>query len=65
MQPLRVKDWDRALVEFTAAALLDEEPNTKPALSKRLNEISCPGDATDPSWNIFFAVFRSNSLQCP
>ncbi|KAI5438133.1 hypothetical protein KIW84_024033 [Lathyrus oleraceus] len=26
-QPLRVKDWDRALVEFTAATLLDEESN--------------------------------------
>jgi hypothetical protein len=48
MQPLRVKDWDRALVEFTAAMLLDEESNTKPELSKRLNEISCPGDFTDP-----------------
>jgi hypothetical protein len=23
MQPLRVKDWDSALVEFTAAMLLD------------------------------------------
>ncbi|GAU42582.1 hypothetical protein TSUD_302980 [Trifolium subterraneum] len=47
-KPLRVKDWDRALVEFTAAMLLDEESNTKPAVSKRLNEISCPGDVTDP-----------------
>jgi hypothetical protein len=35
-------------VEFTAAMLLDEESNTKPAISKRLNEISCPGDVTDP-----------------
>ncbi|KAL5075376.1 hypothetical protein RYX36_014360 [Vicia faba] len=57
-KPLRVKDWDRALVEFTAASLLDEEPNTKPALSKRLNEISCPvlivtgdSDRIVPSWN--------------
>lgn len=57
-QPLRVKDWDRALVEFTAATLLDEESNTKPALSKRLNEISCPvlivtgdSDRIVPSWN--------------
>ncbi|XP_058786648.1 uncharacterized protein LOC131661209 [Vicia villosa] len=57
-KPLRVKDWDRALVEFTAAALLDEEPNTKPALSKRLSEISCPvlivtgdSDRIVPAWN--------------
>lgn len=27
MLPLRVKDWDRALVESTAATLLDEESN--------------------------------------
>lgn len=26
-QPLRVKDWDMALAEFTAAMLLDEESN--------------------------------------
>ncbi|GAU42581.1 hypothetical protein TSUD_302970 [Trifolium subterraneum] len=57
-KPLRVKDWDRALVEFTAAMLLDEESNTKPAVSKRLNEISCPvlivtgdSDRLVPSWN--------------
>ncbi|CAK8567746.1 unnamed protein product [Lathyrus sativus] len=57
-KPLRVKDWDRALVEFTAATLLDEESKTKPALSKRLNEISCPvlivtgdSDRIVPSWN--------------
>ncbi|MED6220267.1 hypothetical protein PIB30_043300 [Stylosanthes scabra] len=57
-KPLRAKDWDKALVEFTAAMLLDEESNTKPSLSQRLHEISCPvlivtGD-TDrlvPSWN--------------
>lgn len=57
-KPLRTKDWDRALVEYTAAMLLDEEYKTKPSLSKRLHEISCPvlivtGD-TDrlvPSWN--------------
>ncbi|QCE15406.1 uncharacterized protein LOC114163073 isoform X2 [Vigna unguiculata] len=57
-RPLRSKDWDRALVEYTAAMLLDEEYKTKTPLSKRLHEISCPvlivtGD-TDrivPSWN--------------
>ncbi|XP_015945021.1 uncharacterized protein LOC107470145 isoform X1 [Arachis duranensis] len=57
-KPLRIKDWDKALVEFTAAMLLDEESKTKPSLSQRLNDISCPvlivtGD-TDrlvPSWN--------------
>ncbi|KHN02131.1 2-hydroxy-6-oxononadienedioate/2-hydroxy-6- oxononatrienedioate hydrolase [Glycine soja] len=58
IKPLRIKNWDRALVEYTAAMLLDEESKTKPSLSKRLHEISCPvlivtGD-TDrivPSWN--------------
>ncbi|XP_027357254.1 uncharacterized protein LOC113866629 isoform X2 [Abrus precatorius] len=57
-KPLRTKDWDRALVEYTAAMLLDEESKTKTSLSDRLHKISCPvliitGD-TDrlvPSWN--------------
>lgn len=48
MQPLRTKDWDRALVEYTAAMLLDEDSKTKPSLSQRLHEISCPGDVTYP-----------------
>ncbi|XP_004502799.1 uncharacterized protein [Cicer arietinum] len=57
-KPLRIKDWDKALVEYTAAMILDEESNTKPSLSKRLNEISCPvlivtgdSDRLVPSWN--------------
>ncbi|KAJ1387506.1 Alpha/Beta hydrolase fold [Sesbania bispinosa] len=57
-KPLRTKDWDRALVEFTAAMLLDEESKTKPSLSKRLHEISCPvliitgdSDRLVPPWN--------------
>ncbi|XP_054798272.1 uncharacterized protein LOC129303178 isoform X2 [Prosopis cineraria] len=41
-KPLRTKDWDRALVEFTAAMLLDEESKTKPPLTQKLHEISCP-----------------------
>ncbi|GMJ11837.1 hypothetical protein HRI_004852900 [Hibiscus trionum] len=57
-KPLRTKGWDKALVEFTAAMLLKGEFETKPPVSKRLHEISCPvlivtGD-TDrivPSWN--------------
>ncbi|KAK4277678.1 hypothetical protein QN277_015638 [Acacia crassicarpa] len=57
-KPLGTKDWDRALVEFTAATLLDEESKTKPTVTQRLHQISCPvlivtGD-TDrlvPSWN--------------
>ncbi|GMI84956.1 hypothetical protein like AT3G10840 [Hibiscus trionum] len=57
-KPLRTKGWDKALVEFTAAMLMKGESETKPLLSKRLHEISCPvlivtGD-TDrivPSWN--------------
>lgn len=43
MQPLRVKDWDRALVEYTVAMLTDSASESKPPLSKRLSEISCPG----------------------
>lgn len=40
LQPLRTKNWDKALVEFVAAMLMDR---TSPPLSKRLHEISCPG----------------------
>nr|GMD32307.1 abhydrolase domain-containing protein cgi-58 [Ipomoea batatas] len=43
LQPLRVKGWDRALVEFTVAMLTDSELGSKPPLSERLSEISCPG----------------------
>lgn len=46
MQPLRVKGWDRALVEFTAALLIDNESKVNPPLAKRLHEISCPGNDT-------------------
>ncbi|KAK6233357.1 hypothetical protein QUC31_005763 [Theobroma cacao] len=57
-KPLRAKDWDRALVEFTAAMLINGKSEMKPPLAKRLHEISCPvlivtGD-TDrivPAWN--------------
>ncbi|XP_022764893.1 uncharacterized protein LOC111310058 isoform X2 [Durio zibethinus] len=57
-KPLRAKGWDRALVEFTAAMLINGKSEMKPPLAKRLHEISCPvlivtGD-TDrivPSWN--------------
>ncbi|XP_028778906.1 uncharacterized protein LOC114735384 [Neltuma alba] len=57
-KPLRTKDWDRALVEFTAATLLDEESKTKPPVTQRLHQISCPvliitgdNDRLVPSWN--------------
>ena len=53
MQPLRTKDWDKGLVEFTAAMLLDEESKSKPPISKRLHEISCPGD--DPLYSFCLA----------
>ncbi|XP_009363764.1 abhydrolase domain-containing protein abhd-5.2 [Pyrus x bretschneideri] len=57
-KPLRIKGWDKALLEYTAAMLTDTSSESKPPLSKRLREISCPvlivtGD-TDrivPSWN--------------
>ncbi|OVA01561.1 hypothetical protein BVC80_8867g15 [Macleaya cordata] len=57
-KPLKVKGWDRALVEFTVAMLTDSESESKPPLVKRLNEISCPvlvitgdRDRLVPSWN--------------
>ncbi|GAV67773.1 Abhydrolase_6 domain-containing protein, partial [Cephalotus follicularis] len=57
-KPLRARGWDRALVEFVAAMLIDTVPETKPPLVKRLNDISCPvlivtgdRDRIVPSWN--------------
>ncbi|XP_038988300.1 uncharacterized protein LOC103706004 isoform X2 [Phoenix dactylifera] len=55
-KPLRAKGWEMALLEYTLAVLTDSA--SKPPLTKRLAEISCPvliitGD-TDrlvPSWN--------------
>jgi len=64
MQPLRIKNWDRALVEYTAAMLLDEESKTKPSLSKRLHEISCPGNVTNPTYTHFHLLFFSLVLGC-
>ncbi|KAL3834722.1 hypothetical protein ACJIZ3_009458 [Penstemon smallii] len=57
-KPLKVKGWDKALVEYTVAMLTDTASKLKPPMAKRLAEISCPvliitGD-TDrlvPSWN--------------
>ncbi|KAL8539450.1 hypothetical protein ACS0TY_001166 [Phlomoides rotata] len=57
-KPLKVKGWDKALVEYTVALLTDSASKLKPPMAKRLSEISCPvlivtGD-TDrlvPSWN--------------
>ncbi|XP_060181584.1 uncharacterized protein LOC132611185 isoform X1 [Lycium barbarum] len=55
---LRLKDWDRALVEYTVAMLTDSASESKPPLSKRLSEISCPvlivtgdSDRLVPPWN--------------
>lgn len=57
-KPLRTKNWDRALVEFTATMLTDSESESKPPLGKRLQEIKCPvlivtgdNDRIVPSWN--------------
>ncbi|KAI5346741.1 hypothetical protein L3X38_014620 [Prunus dulcis] len=57
-KPLRVKGWDKALVEYTAAMLTDTSSESKPPLAKRLHEISCPvlivtgdNDRIVPSWN--------------
>ncbi|PON71115.1 Epoxide hydrolase-like [Parasponia andersonii] len=57
-KPLRTKNWDKALLEYTAAMLTNTEPESKPRLSNRLHEISCPvliitgdNDRLVPSWN--------------
>ncbi|KAJ8433857.1 hypothetical protein Cgig2_032068 [Carnegiea gigantea] len=52
-KPLRIKDWDRALVEYTVAMLTDTQAKLKPPLEKRLQEIACPGDSDRlvPAWN--------------
>lgn len=57
-KPLRTKGWDRALVEYTAAMLTDTGFESKPPLTKRLHEITCPvlivtgdSDRIVPSWN--------------
>lgn len=43
MQPLRAKGWEMALLEYTLSMLTDSA--SKPPLTKRLAEISCPGKA--------------------
>ncbi|XP_042433401.1 abhydrolase domain-containing protein abhd-5.2-like isoform X2 [Zingiber officinale] len=55
-KPLRVKGWERALLEYTLALLT--ESSTKPPLSERLAQISCPvlivtgdNDRLVPAWN--------------
>lgn len=57
-KPLRTKDWDRALMEFTVAMLTDPLAKLKPPLEKRLQNIACPvliitgdSDRLVPSWN--------------
>lgn len=44
-------------MEYTAAMLLDEEYKTKTPLSKRLHEISCPGNVINPTYNHFHLLF--------
>lgn len=61
MQPLRAKGWDRALVEFTAAILIDNESEAKPPLTKRLHEISCPGKDNKP---ISYTLSQASNLDC-
>ncbi|VFQ80501.1 unnamed protein product [Cuscuta campestris] len=57
-KPLRVKGWDRALVEYVIAMLTDSKLRSKPPLSQRLSEIKCPvlivtgdKDRFIPAWN--------------
>ncbi|KAL5991393.1 hypothetical protein ACLOJK_012301 [Asimina triloba] len=58
MLPLKVRDWDKALLEYTLAILTDSGSKSKTPLSRRLTEISCPvliitgdGDRIVPAWN--------------
>ncbi|KAF6142995.1 hypothetical protein GIB67_000062 [Kingdonia uniflora] len=58
IKPLRAKGWDRALIEVIVAMVMDSGSESKPPLTKRLNEISCPvliitgdNDRIVPSWN--------------
>ncbi|KAF9595832.1 hypothetical protein IFM89_005318 [Coptis chinensis] len=55
-KPLRTKDWDWVLLEYTVAMLTDTA--SEPPLPERLKEISCPvliitgdNDRLVPSWN--------------
>ncbi|XP_072997427.1 uncharacterized protein [Typha latifolia] len=55
-KPLRVKGWEMALLEYTVAMITNS--TSKPPLSERLSEISCPvlivtgdNDRLVPSWN--------------
>eukprot|EP00268_Persea_americana_P045617 TRINITY_DN4657_c0_g2_i4.p1 TRINITY_DN4657_c0_g2~~TRINITY_DN4657_c0_g2_i4.p1 ORF type:complete len:136 (+),score=29.19 TRINITY_DN4657_c0_g2_i4:80-487(+) len=57
-QPLRVKGWDKALLEYILAMVTDSASEPKPPLANRLTEISCPvliitgdKDRIVPSWN--------------
>ncbi|KAI5389984.1 hypothetical protein KIW84_075341 [Lathyrus oleraceus] len=55
MLPLRVKDWDRALVESTAATLLDEESNIP----------ACCTQNTRPAITTQFKPSNASSLPLP
>ncbi|KAJ4780056.1 2-hydroxy-6-oxononadienedioate/2-hydroxy-6-oxononatrienedioate hydrolase 2 [Rhynchospora pubera] len=55
-KPLKVKDWEIALLEYCIAMITDS--TSKPSLSERLSEISCPvlivtgdKDRLVPTWN--------------
>ncbi|CAL9756582.1 unnamed protein product [Musa acuminata subsp. burmannicoides] len=55
-KPLKTKGWEMALLEYTSALLTDS--SSKPPLSGRLAQISCPvliitgdSDRVVPSWN--------------
>lgn len=53
--PLRVKDWDRALVEFTVAMLLDEESNIP----------ACYTHNTQPAITAQFKPSNASNLPLP
>ncbi|MQL90932.1 hypothetical protein Taro_023533 [Colocasia esculenta] len=42
-KPLKTKGWEVALLEYTLAMLTNSASESKPPLTRRLAEISCPG----------------------
>uniref|UniRef100_A0A2P2JJJ3 AB hydrolase-1 domain-containing protein n=1 Tax=Rhizophora mucronata TaxID=61149 RepID=A0A2P2JJJ3_RHIMU len=52
-KPLRIKGWDKALAEFTAAMFANLESESKPPISEQLHQISCPGNCSRPTSHLF------------
>lgn len=65
LQPLRCKGWDRGAVEFLAATMLDfTDQGSKPALWKRLSDVSCPGIGLLLGILLKWITIVTNSIIC-